>query len=556
MIKIKKRFWKKTKLSTKKVWQEILGGSNQAAWLRIKETAKKGPRILIATSTGGHMAVTPVESLLAVALTLRGADVQFLLCDKFLPACSQADTAVIGDLENFVNHGLSDTKCPACYRKGNNIYQALGLPIHLYSELVPPAERQQAAEIVRAIAYESIPRFIWEGLAVGEHAMAGALRFFGRGSLDGEPFAEQVLRRYFEAALLTALALSNLLRNTHFDCAVFHHGIYVPQGLIGEVARQSKVRVVNWIPAYRKKCFVFSHEDTYHHTMISEPVDRWENLSWHPEIEHQLADYLKSRWQGSQDWISFHRNPQFGLEVITAETGIDFSRPCIGMLTNVMWDAQLHYPVNAFPNMLDWVLRTIAYFQERPELQLLIRIHPAEITGIVPSRQRIAAEIRKAFSALPQNVFIIPPESRISTYVAMQQCDAVIIYGTKTGVELTSMGIPVIVAGEAWIRGKGITQDAGSIDAYFQLLNDLPCGKRLDEATTLRARKYAYHFFFRRMIPLKVMEPVEGYPPNRLVLQDLTDIEPGRCKGLDVVCDGILNDSDFIYPAEALLNPC
>jgi hypothetical protein len=72
----------------------------------------------------------------------------------------------------------------------------------------------------------------------------------------------------------------------------------------------------------------------------------------------------------------------------------------------------------------------------------------------------------------------------------------------------------------------------------------------------LRARKYAYHFFFRRMIPLKVMEPVEGYPPNRLVLQDLTDIEPGRCKGLDVVCDGILNDSDFIYPAEALLNPC
>ena len=40
------------------------------------------------------------------------------------------------------------------------------------------------------------------------------------------------------------LGLRNLLRRIHFDCAVFHHGIYVPQGIIGEVARHERVRVV------------------------------------------------------------------------------------------------------------------------------------------------------------------------------------------------------------------------------------------------------------------------------------------------------------------------
>ena len=104
-------------------------------------------------------------------------------------------------------------------------------------------------------------------------------------------------------------------------------------------------------------------------------------------------------------------------------------------------------------------------------------------------------------------------------------------------------------------QALSITRDAGSIEAYFQLLDGLPCGKRLDAATTARARKYAYHFFFRRMIPLEFMQPVEGYPPNRLVLQDLAELERGRSKGLDVICDGILNGSDFIYPAETLLNP-
>ena len=41
-------------------------------------------------------------------------------------------------------------------------------------------------------------------LAIGEHAHAGALRFFATGSLDHEPHAESILRRYLESALLTA----------------------------------------------------------------------------------------------------------------------------------------------------------------------------------------------------------------------------------------------------------------------------------------------------------------------------------------------------------------
>ena len=104
--------------------------------------------------------------------------------------------------------------------------------------------------------------------------------------------------------------------------------------------------------------------------------------------------------------------------------------------------------------MLDWVVRTIDYFAGRPALNLFIRVHRAEITGILPSRQPILNEINNAFPKLPENVFVIPPENRISAHVAMQQCNFVIIFGTGTGVELTSVGILVIVAGEASIRSR------------------------------------------------------------------------------------------------------
>jgi hypothetical protein len=267
-------------------------------------------------------------------------------------------------------------------------------------------------------------------------------------------------------------------------------------------------------------------------------------------MEDEVMDYLKSRWHGTKDWIWFHEKPEEDLASIAAELGVDFNRPCIGMLTNVMWDAQLHYRANAFPNMLEWVIQTIRYFIERPELQLLIRVHPAEIRGTLPSRQPLVAEIQRVFPNLPKNIIVIPPESHVSTYAVMSQCDTVIIYGTKTGVELTSMGIPTIVAGEAWIRNKGITRDATTPAQYFEMLDELPQRQRLDERVTERARKYAYHFFFRRMIPLSFMKESKVGAPFRLELDSIEQLLPGRDLGLDVICDGIMNGKEFIYPAE------
>ena len=62
----------------------------------------------------------------------------------------------------------------------------------------------------------------------------------------------------------------------------------------------------------------------------------------------------------------------------------------------------------------------------------------------------------------------------------------------------------------------------------------------------------AYHFFFRRMIPLHFMEPVDGWPPYRVAVSRLDELLPNRDPGLDVVCNGILTRAPFVYPAERL----
>ncbi|NCY20366.1 capsule biosynthesis protein [bacterium] len=503
---------------------------------------------------GGLEALGSLESILSFALSVRGQKPIVLLCDAALPACLRLDYSSFPDQASILNQTISESVCVECQKTGLTMFRNVGADVLILGSYLTEEDRFQARDLAASISIDKIRGYRWRGIPVGEHAYAGALRYFARGNLQAEPNGEGILRRYLEAAFLTAAGTTRLLQSHQFSAACFNHGIYIPHGVISEVCRLHGVRISTWNIAYRKQCFIFSHGDTYHHTLMQEPVSAWEQIPWNPARQAKIEDYLLSRRQGTRDWIWFHEkpeNPQPGMTLLR-QLGLDPAKPVIGLLTNVMWDAQLHYPANTFPDMLTWVLKTVEYFRQRQDLQLVIRIHPAEIRGTLPSRQPLAAELEKIGEGLPKNVRVIRPEDPASTYAVMELCNCVIIYGTKTGVELTSLGIPVIVAGEAWIRNKGITRDASTPAEYFRLLDQLPFADKMDPAQQIRALKYAYHFFFRRMIPLKFMEETRSWPPYRAAISGPKDLLPGRDRGLDVICNGILEGAPFIYPEEEM----
>jgi hypothetical protein len=549
------RRWYRARVGAYPDWRPLLAADPEL-WARARQAARGGPRVLMATGIGSYAHAVTLESALAAALTFRGAEVHALLCDGVLPACAECDASLYPNLARFAAAGPSGDLCRDCRWPAERVYGALGLTVHRYSDWLTPEDRAQARHTAAVLPQAEIERFATDGLAIGEHAYAGTLRFFATGSLGDEPLGEPVLRRYLEAAMLTAAATRRLLRAVGFSSAVFTHGIYVPWGIVAAVARQEGVHVSTWNVAYRKRRFIFSHDDTYHHTLMTEPRDHWERLEVSPAQERALMQYLSSRREGLFDWIVFHRPTSQDPKAIARDLGLDLSRPLVGLLTNVSWDAQLHYPANAFPNMLEWLVATCEYFAARRDLQLVVRVHPAEISGFPPSRQPVLRELARRMPVLPPNVVVVPPESGVSTYALMSLCNAAIVYGTKMGVELTSVGLPVIVAGEAWIRNKGLTFDASSPEQYVALLDRLPFPGRLEPAQLARARRYAYHFFFNRMIPLPFIEPRAGFPIYRLKLDALGELLPGRSRGLDTICDGILGGAPFVMrEAPASIEP-
>jgi len=527
------------------VWSAILQGEDAEAWTAAREAATGiAPRVLVATSVGSHHQMMTVDTMLAVALTLRGARVEFALCDGALPACIAIKHGGVPPQSLLAMP--RPPRCPDCFPVGAAVVEQLGLPLNRLSAFLTDEDLATAEALATKVAYSEIPDFQLGGAKVGEHALAGALRYLARGDLEAEPEGEAVLRRYFQAALLTVLGMDRMIERRNIEIVLVNHGIYTPQGLVREAAARRGVRIVTWNPSYKKQTLIFSHDDSYHHTMITEDPELWEALPLDDARNAALDAYLESRRLGSHDWIWFNKEVAADSSAKLAASGVDGTRPIVTLLTSVVWDAQLHYESNAFPGMVDWVRFTIAYFATRPDLQLVIRIHPAEVTGSNPSRQRMADEIARHFPTLPENVLVVPPESALSTYVLLDRSNATLIYSTKTGIESSARGLPTIVAGEAWIRGKGFSHDAVTPALYRQMLDRLPFENRLTSVELQRARRYAYHFFFRRMIPVELID-VGDKGRFRLEFDSLEPLRPGGSPGLDVICRGILDGRPFIY---------
>ena len=537
-------------------WRALLG-EDWAKWTELRNTAAanaQAPRILLATSVGIHAAAATFDSYLAVALTARGAHCDALLCDAALPACMAADYTWYPDPQRFAHRGSTADLCTSCFAPADKLFGAhgLGLDVLRYGRFLSYADRSRASAIASGTDYHSIPALTLDGIALGEAAMSGALRFFARGELDDThaEAREPIVRRYLEAACLTLFAIRGLLRQRRYDVIVGHHGIYVPQALVAAAAREAGVRFVAWNPAYRLGCFILSHGETYHRSMLTEPPSVWEDLTLSDAQRDELMRYLSDRATGKQDWIAFHRPDTDASDRLIADLGLNSGKPTVIMLTSVIWDAQLHYQQRAFKSQVEWALQTVRHFAGRPDVQLAIRVHPAEEKGSLPSRQPIAAEIEAVFPKLPPNVVIIRPNDRVSTYALAEACDAAIIYATKAGIELAARGIPGIVAGESWLKGKGIGFDCDNPVTYDRMLAKLPFRRRLDPARTSRAQTYAYHFFFRRMIPIPAMMKADlpGLP-FVIMPTPLDEFMTGGSVSLDLICRGIIAGAPFVFDA-------
>ncbi|MEZ5379144.1 MAG: hypothetical protein R2733_21780 [Acidimicrobiales bacterium] len=487
--------------------------------------ADNGPKVLI-LSPRDWSSIVQYDSVIGHGLQLRGARVTMATCGGGLEICDRANT-----------YEAPPMPCTTCSRYTSVSLGAHGFDVRSLNDYWtdddggawPELDEMTAAELVGAEA---------EGLPLGQLADIPVKWFLCAANLADDPLAGKTARAFLRSARRIARAMDQLLDDVQPDHVLVLNGLFLFEAILWARCRQRGIDVITYERSFRRETLVMHRgvpAGLYDFSSVWADNDRALESSEAAELDA----YLASRREGS----AFDQQWSWRPNELTRSGG-----KLAVLFTNLTWDTAVIGRDLVFEDIEAWVTHAIEFFARRPEDELVVRVHPAEVA--LPgqrTRDSLYRVIKDRFPDLPPNVRVIAPDDTVTSYPLMDACDVGLVYTSTTGLELALNGKPVLTAGETHYRSKGFTLDPTTVDEFDAMLTaalDDPSGHQADVE---RARRYAHFFFFRAPIDAPgVAEPAKGLA--RLTTENPSDLMPGANPGLDRICRGILDGVPFVGP--------
>ncbi|HSB01792.1 MAG TPA: hypothetical protein VLE49_14170 [Anaerolineales bacterium] len=325
-----------------------------------------------------------------------------------------------------------------------------------------------------------------------------------------------------------ALAALAWMQTHKPDVVLIPNGLILEMGIVFRVARYLNIPAMTFeFNDQREQIWLAQNTSIMRQDTDYLVRDRC-SLPMTDAMYERLADLENAR-RGARVWGKSKRLWQYvsaqGAEQIRKALGLD-ERPVVLLAANVLGDS-LTLGRNIFAeSMSEWITRTVRFFANRPDVQLVIRVHPGE--KLVPQAKSMGTVVREALPEIPGHIHLIQALDNVNTYDLIEIASLGLAYTTTVGVETAMNGIPVISCGQTHYRGRGFTIDPNSWEAYFAVLEkvlaDLPA-HRLPEEQVAKAWNYAYRFFFEypRPFPWRLMnfwDDLEVWPMEKVLSEE------------------------------------
>jgi hypothetical protein len=321
----------------------------------------------------------------------------------------------------------------------------------------------------------------------------------------------------YKRNLEAAQTVLSWLRSNKPDVVVVPNGTILEFGIVYRIAKYMKIPVMTYEFSDQKDAFWLGQNSEIMRQDTSAMWEAWKDHNLNREQLTRIKSLFENRQQAktngnfTRQWQSL---PSQGGASVREALNLD-NRPIVLLATNVLGDSLTLGRQVFSKTMADWISRTILYFIGRPDVQLVIRIHPGEI---LTREYSMVDVVKQTLPELPEYIHVIHPGEKVNTYDLVEIADVGLVYTTTVGLEMALKGLPVIVAGKTHYRDRGFTSDPNSWVEYFKLLGSIlekPKQFRLTKEKVNLAWKYAYHFFFTFPLPfpwhIKLWQDYEGH---------------------------------------------
>ena len=473
-----------------------------------------------------------VDCLIATALRLRGHDALVIVCDG-LGFCEAEQ------------QGGPNRECNQCFRGILAYVNAFGLEWKPVSDFISEDVWAVARGLAHTQNVNALRTLVVDGIRVGELAQVNTGYYQGVPSTLWKLLDKQVFRSACEAGYVLTKAADRILDQIGPDVVVTVGGKTVIWAPIFELAEKRGLRAVNWEDwSVHPNGFVFSHQQP---ALIGFLHDIWPREKERALTESQRRELrdLFSAWKRSEATpYKYYESPLESPDAIRKQLELEQGKPIVAMFPNILREDNRMRGRTAFGNQMEWLSSVIRHAAEDSDTYYVIRIHPAECKlSASYIMNRMEDMLYRFVPSVPENVKLVPPESKISSYTLAEMADVIMVWTGTLGLEFALAGRRVLVVGEPGYRGKGFTVDICDESDMIAKIEE-SFGKRNITPTEIEyAERYAYILRFRTLVKLPFHT---GHKDRKFILPSFSELAVGGHPVIEDLCDCILTGRPFL----------
>jgi hypothetical protein len=494
--------------------------------------------------------LTAYEATIAKACEIRGATVEYLLCDGLLPECDM-------HWDSFpYNSPRPFDICKSCKASAKRNLVELDLPFknlpyRWLGEFVSEEEKSNAFAWAQSLPPSEIPNACYMNYPVGEWVLSSMVSYFRQYPPDMNNWrVVNAYRGFLYSAVIVINGLKKYMETYSVDSALLFNGRQSITRVAFEIFRRSGIRVLTHeFPFYQRGHIMLKPNAR---CWSIEPFIEFWNMWGHIPLTRasleKTLNWLRNRRYGKElSWFPYNK-PYLRPLSVREQLDLSKNKRLLALFTSstdeTAGDQELQ---GAFESQSEWVQDVVNWVKERKEVELVIRVHPhlAGNTGLGKAVDEFNY-YEKMKSDLPFNIRIIMPDDSLNSYALMDEADIGLTYGSSVGIEMGMLGKPVVLASRCFY-------EVGSLILTVRSRESLPgiLEKSLETFSAREIRREAFRltyynvFKFELPFPLVSMGNVMDANLNYTIPEELV---PGKDDTVDHICNYLINGHPLFDP--------
>jgi hypothetical protein len=377
--------------------------------------------------------------------------------------------------------------------------------------------KDEAASIVEGFSNSGeLIKFKKDDIHIGEYAASSLMRITRESSinLDDTKMRNRAIE-LIQYSLRAANAAKNILDKVKPDLLYVNDRVYTPVGQIFDESIKRNIQCFSLNGDYDPHLFILRKYDNTKKNLGLHPCsfikEDWNNIkqsTWDENKWKTFYSELKDSYF-SGDWFSCV-GTQFDKEVLTSdklysELNIDKDKQTAIIFSHMFWDASFSFGTDLFDNYYDWFVNVIHVAQNKPDINWIIKIHPANSCkasrdGYKGEHKELIAIREVLGDTIPEHIKILEPESNINTFSLFDIMDYCLTVRGTIGIESSAMGIKTLTAGTGRYDNKGFTYDFNTKEEYLEAIENIEQTPDMTDEMIKLAQIHAYYIFKHRAL--------------------------------------------------------